>query len=57
MMNEEVTRRQVEQEVKYLAYLIEKCEKEKLTNKQWFIDIEDTINALSVRDHNVNNIN
>lgn len=57
MTNEEVTRRQVEQEVKYLAYLIEKCEKEKLTNKQWFIDIEDTINALSVRDHNVNNIN
>ena len=57
MMNEEVTRRQVEQEIKYLAYLIEKCEKEKLTNKQWFIDIEDTINALSVKDHNVNIIN
>ena len=57
MMNEEVTRKQIEQEVKYLAYLIEKCEKEKLTNKQWFIDVENTINALSVKDHNINNIN
>lgn len=57
MMNEEVTRRQMEQEIKYLAYLIEKCEKERLTDKQWFIDVEDSINALSTKDHNVDNIN
>lgn len=57
MMNEEITRKQIEQEVKYLAYLIEKCEKEKLTDKQWFINAENTINALSVKDHNINNIN
>lgn len=57
MMNEEVTRRQMEQEIKYLAYLIEKCEKERLTDKQWFIDVEDSINALSTKDHNADNIN
>lgn len=57
MMNEEVIRRQMEQEIKYLVYLIEKCEKEGLTNEQWFLEIEDQLNQLSVKNHDIDNNN
>ena len=33
-------------------WLINECEDRKLTNEQWFIEFEDNINQLSVKDHN-----
>ena len=37
--------------------LIEICEKENLTNEQWYIDWEIELNKLSVKDHNKINEN
>ena len=37
--------------------LIEICEKENLTNEQWYIDWEMELNKLSVKDHNKINEN
>lgn len=51
MMNANITRKQLEQEIKYLEHLIEKCEKEELTNEQFFLDFEDKLNKLSVKNH------
>lgn len=35
-----------------VTWLIEECEKKKLTNEQWFIEMEDELNKLSIKDHN-----
>jgi hypothetical protein len=35
----------------FLYGYIKLCEKYNLTNQQWFIDFEDSINGLSVQDH------
>lgn len=51
MLNE-VTKMQLEQEIKFLKILIEKCEKEGITNEQFFLDFEDELNKLSTKDHN-----
>lgn len=51
MLNE-VTKMQLEQEIRYLEKLVEKCEKERLTDEQWFIEAEDRLNKLSTKDHN-----
>lgn len=50
MLNE-VTKMQLEQEIKFLKLLIEKCEKEGITNEQFFLDFEDELNKLSTKDH------
>jgi hypothetical protein len=51
MMDVNVTKMQLEQELKFLKSLIEKCEKEGLTNEQFFLDFEDELNKLSVKNH------
>ena len=38
-----------------INYIISLAEKEALTNKQFFIDFEDKLNAFSVKDHNKRN--
>lgn len=35
--------------------LIEECEEEGLTNEQYFLDFEDELNKLSIKDHRINN--
>lgn len=37
---------------KLLGEFIDLCEKENLTNKQFYIEFEDTLNKLSTKDHN-----
>lgn len=32
-------------------WLIKECEEKELTNSQWFLDFEDSLNLLSVKDH------
>ena len=50
MMNE-ITKMQLEQELRFLKILIEKCEKEGVTNDQFYLDFEDELNKLSTKNH------
>lgn len=52
MMNK-ITKIQLEQELKFLKILIEKCEKEGVTNEQPYLDFEDELNKLSIKDHKI----
>lgn len=52
-MLSEVTKMQLEQELRFLKILIEKCEKEGITNDPFFLDFEDELNRLSVKDHKI----
>lgn len=38
-----------------LKLFIEIIEKNRLTNEQWFLDFEDKLNKLSIKDHNKQN--
>jgi hypothetical protein len=56
-MLSEVTKMQLKQELRFLKILIEKCEKEGITNDQDYLDFEDELNKLSTKDHNNLNAN
>lgn len=38
-----------------VEWLIKECEEKELTNEQWFIEMEDDLNRLSNKDHNLSN--
>lgn len=50
-MMSEITKMQLEQELRFLKILIEKCEKEGVTNDQFYLDFEDELNKLSTKNH------
>ena len=35
-----------------VEWLIKECEENRLTDSQWYIEFEDNLNLLSVKDHN-----
>ena len=35
-----------------VEWLIKECEENDLTNSQWYIEFEDNLNLLSIKDHN-----
>lgn len=35
-----------------LEWLVKECEEKQVTNTQWYMDFEDNLNLLSIKDHN-----
>lgn len=50
-MKHDTMKMQLEQELFVLRVLIEKCEKEGITNEQFYLDFEDELNKLSTKNH------
>lgn len=51
MVNIDSMKLQLKQEIIILKILVEKCEKEGLTNEQFYLDFEDELNKLSTKNH------
>ena len=50
-MKYDTMKMQLEQELVILKILIAKCEKEGITNEQFYLDFEDELNKLSTKNH------